>query len=171
MKFLLDSGAPVDLGDIVGLTALHHAAQNAAGPTVTLARLLLESGANVNFQNRYGEVPIQSAFQLGDVHMVELLMEFGADLSIGDADGTTGSSMFVSTGPAVTAAVTKWLRKRSGEHRPLDGKTCAKCGKTEVPLKICSKCHAIKYCSPICQSECLCHRVSGPRLTLRSGAD
>lgn len=159
------------MGDIVGLTALHHAAQNAAGPTVTLARLLLESGANVNFQNRYGEVPIQSAFQLGDVHMVELLMEFGADLSIGDADGTTGSSMFVSTGPAVTAAVTKWLRKRSGEHRPLDGKTCAKCGKTEVPLKICSKCHAIKYCSPICQSECLCHRVSGPRLTLRSGAD
>lgn len=137
----------------MGLTALHHAAQNPAGPTVSLARLLLESGADVNLRNRYGEVPILSAFQLGDVRMVELLMEFGADLNIPDADGTTGSSMFVNTGPAVTAAVTKWLRKRSGEQRPLDGKTCARCGATDVPLKICSKCHAIKYCSPDCQRE------------------
>lgn len=151
----------MDSGDVVGLTALHHAAQNPAGPTVTLARMLLDARANVNFQNRYGEVPILSAFQLGDVRMVELLMEFGADLSVPDADGTTGDSMFVNTGPTVTAAVTKWLRKRSGEQRPLDGKTCAKCGKTDSPLKICSKCHAIKYCSPGCQSKCSSDRVSG----------
>ncbi|KZT67860.1 hypothetical protein DAEQUDRAFT_672474 [Daedalea quercina L-15889] len=151
LNYLISGGAPVDSCDIVGLTALHHATQNAYGPTVALARILLESGANVNYQNLYGEIPLLSAFQLGDARVVELLMEFGADLDIPDADGTTGRSMFVNTGATVTAAVMKWIRKRTGEQRPLDGKMCAKCGKTDVPLKICSKCHAAKYCSAECQ--------------------
>ncbi|KAH9837635.1 uncharacterized protein C8Q71DRAFT_753664 [Rhodofomes roseus] len=151
LKYLLNSGAPVDSCDIVGLTALHHATQNTYGPTVALARVLLENGADVNYQNRYGEVPIMAAFQIGDPRMVELLMEFGADLAKPDADGTTGQSMFVNTGPTVTAAVMKWMRKRTGEQLPLDGKSCAKCGKTNGALKICSKCHAVKYCSPECQ--------------------
>ncbi|KAH9921635.1 uncharacterized protein B0H18DRAFT_1020599 [Fomitopsis serialis] len=151
LKYLSGSGAPVDSCDIVGLTPLHHAVQNTHGPTVALARILLESGANVNHQNRYGEVPFLTMVQLGDPRTVELLMEFGADIDMPDADGTTGRSMFVKTGPAVTAAVMKWLRKRSGEQMPLDGKMCAKCGKTDGSLKICSKCHAVKYCSPECQ--------------------
>jgi len=151
LKYLINSGAPVDSCDIVGLTPLHHAVQNTRGPMIALARILLESGANVNCQNRYGEVPFLTMVQAGDPRMVELLMEFGADIDMPDADGTTGRSMFMKTGPAVTAAVMKWLRKRSGQQMPLDGKMCAKCGKTDGSLKICSKCHAVKYCSSECQ--------------------
>jgi len=61
------------------------------------------------------------------VGLVELFMEFGADLDIPDANGTTGRSIFVHMGPTITAAITKWFRKRSGEQKPLDGKTCANC--------------------------------------------
>ncbi|KAH9830020.1 ankyrin [Rhodofomes roseus] len=153
LKFLISSGVPMDSCDIAGLTALHHATQSTDGPTLALVRILLESGANVNLQNRYGEIPLLCSFHMADVRLVELFMEFGADLDIPSADGTTGRMIFVNIGPAVTAAITKWIRKRSGERKPLDGKSCAKCGEADVALKICKKCHAAKYCSPECQRE------------------
>ena len=146
MKYLISSGAPMDSCDIAGLTALHHATLSTVGPTLSLVRILLESGANVNSRNRYGEIPLLCSFLLGDTRLVELFMEFGADLDIPDANGWTGRGIFVNTGPAITAAVTKWLRKRSGEQKPLDGKMCATCGKADIPLKMCSQCHAITYC-------------------------
>lgn len=153
LNFLLSRGAPVDSEDIVGYTALHHATQNTSGGALALARILLSSGANVNHRNRYGEVPILGAFQTNGVDAVELLMEFGADLDIADADGVDPRGFFVRTGPKVTAAVMKWLRKRNGEEKHMDAKKCDGCGNVDGVLKYCARCHAARYCSPVCQRE------------------
>lgn len=152
MKLLISSGAPIDCSDIAGHTALHHSTKSIAGPTLSLVRVLLESGANVNKQNIHGEIPLFGAFMLGDARLVDVMMEYGADVDLPEANGYTARQIFVNTGPVITATVTKWLRKRSGEQKPLDGKECARCGKTDVSLKMCSKCHAVKYCSTECQS-------------------
>lgn len=57
LEYLLSRGTPPDVQDIVGYTALHHATMN-ANAKIDLARILLENGANVNHQNKYGEVPL-----------------------------------------------------------------------------------------------------------------
>lgn len=151
LSFLLSSGAPPDAPDIVGYTALHHATQNAAGPTLSLARILLTHGADPNHQNCYGEVPILGAFQTNGIGAIELLMEFGAQMDVADADGITPRGLHLLAGPQVTAAVAKWLRRRTGEQRHMDEKKCDACGQKDVPLKFCARCHAARYCSPECQ--------------------
>ncbi|CCM05818.1 uncharacterized protein FIBRA_08052 [Fibroporia radiculosa] len=152
LKFLLAHGAPTDVEDVVGHIVLHHSAQYCQGCTVVLMRMLLAAGANPNHRNKYGEVPIFSAFQANTADAVELLMEYGADLDIADAEGTSPRSIFLSAGPQVTAAVMKWLRKRSGEEMPMaEGKVCHNCGKIEGKLNICSRCHTAWYCSKDCQ--------------------
>lgn len=152
-KLLISSGAPIDSSDIAGHTALHHATRSIAGPTLELVRVLLQSGANVNEQNIHRETPLFGAFMLGDVRLVDVMMEYGADVDLPEANGITAREMVANTRPIITATMTKWLRKRSGEQKPWDGKTCARCGKTDVSLKMCSRCHAVKYCTAECQSR------------------
>ena len=86
------------------------------------------------------------------VECVDLLMEFGANLDIGDAhEDWTARGMYLSCGPQITAVVSKWLRKRNGEEAPMDEKKCLECGKKDVSLKLCGKCCSAKYCSSECQ--------------------
>ncbi|CCM04154.1 uncharacterized protein FIBRA_06316 [Fibroporia radiculosa] len=154
MRTLLSMGRPPDAPDIVGLTALHHATQNPAGCALELGRILLTSGANVNFQNRYGEVPLMGPCQNNTIDAIELLMEFNADVDIKEADGLCIRDMYLRMGLQVTASITKWLRKRTGEELPMTEKKCDSCGKKTAAhgsLKICSKCHAVRYCSLECQ--------------------
>ncbi|CAK5277976.1 unnamed protein product [Mycena citricolor] len=54
LKYLLSKGLPPDGEDIVGYTAVHHLASSPE-PRDELLRCLLENGANVDHQNRYGE--------------------------------------------------------------------------------------------------------------------
>ncbi|THH30139.1 hypothetical protein EUX98_g4036 [Antrodiella citrinella] len=152
LKFLLASGAPPDIPDIVGYTALNHVTMH-HGAQADLARILLENGANSNHQTRYGGTPILDCLQSGQVESVDLLMEFGADLDIPDADGYTPRGLYVQAGPKIAAGVDKWLRKRRGEEALLDEKKCGSCGKTDGSLKYCGKCHTVKYCSPECQRK------------------
>lgn len=118
--------------------------------------MLLKSGADVNQRDRYGQVPILNAIMTGNIPSIDLLMEFGADLDIGDADNVIPREFFVQGGPEVAATVTKWLQKRSGEATLLAEKECGNCKSSGsgVSLKLCSKCRSIKYCSTSCQSQC-----------------
>ncbi|KAG8215377.1 ankyrin repeat-containing domain protein [Butyriboletus roseoflavus] len=126
LSYLIDAGAPPDIPDISGHTALHHACTPPVGHAET-TKLLLEKGANVNAQNRYGEVPIFFPFQGGDVTLVDLLMEHGADLDIPDGNGDSPRKMCLVFGAEVTAAVQRWERKRKGEVAPLEEKRCENC--------------------------------------------
>ncbi|TFK50681.1 hypothetical protein OE88DRAFT_284016 [Heliocybe sulcata] len=152
LKFLLSVGAPPDVPDIVGSTALHHATMN-NNAKLDLARLLLENGASPNCQDRSGCVPLFGAMQSNQVGAVELLMEFGADVNIPDADGIVPESVCLRWGPQVTAALQKWIRKRNGTEAPMEEKKCDYCGKEgeSVKLKRCAACRATWYCSTVCQ--------------------
>ncbi|KAG7439075.1 ankyrin, partial [Guyanagaster necrorhizus] len=86
LKYLISRGAPVDLPDITGCTALSHGAMNHMAK-LDIARVLLESGSDPNQRNRYGEVPLLGCFQTNGIGAIDLLMEFGADIDIADADG------------------------------------------------------------------------------------
>ena len=161
LKYLLSCGMPPDSQDIAGLTALHHATCSPV-PKVDLARVLLESGANVNHRNRYGEVALFGPFQLNLVEVIDLLMEFDADLAIADSNNITPMSFFLGCGPQVTATVKKWIRKRNGEEEaPRDQKRCDGCGRDDVVLKNCAKCQVARYCAVDCQRECIvCYSLS-----------
>ncbi|KAM5540758.1 hypothetical protein V8D89_005402 [Ganoderma adspersum] len=149
LEYLLANGAPADVPDIVGYTALEHACMNY--PHSDLARILLKHGADPNHQDKFGSVALISACQNNCVGAVEALMESGASMDIEDADQCTPEEFYVKCGPAVIAAIQKWKRKRVGESTPLDERACAACGEEATALKFCVACHAIRYCSKDCQ--------------------
>ncbi|KDR76284.1 hypothetical protein GALMADRAFT_247597 [Galerina marginata CBS 339.88] len=152
LKYLISLGLLVDVPDIVGFTALFHAIASDA-PKLDLARALLEAGSNVNYQNRYGEVPLFGAFMKRSMAGLDLLMEFGANLDIAEADGMTPRKEMLSFGPETTAIVQKWVRRRAGEEAPMVEKRCDHCQRTDAPLKNCGRCHAARYCSTECQRK------------------
>ncbi|KAH7911469.1 hypothetical protein BJ138DRAFT_1172532 [Hygrophoropsis aurantiaca] len=149
LRYLLQSGAPPDIPNIIGMSALQHAC-TAPYTKLDLARALLDAGANVNHQNRYGDPPIYSAFMGKDVPMVDLLMEYKADLDVRDSNGVSPRRVFVSFGPQITAAVQRWERQRNGEEAPLSDRKCGHCGAKAD--KQCARCLTIRYCSASCQT-------------------
>ncbi|KAG6877910.1 hypothetical protein C0993_002396 [Termitomyces sp. T159_Od127] len=151
LRFLVSQGLPVDVPDIAGLTALHHCVIGQI-LNVELLRELLKSGANVDHQNRYGEVPLFGAYMKSHVQAVELLLQHGADLGIKEADGLAPSDC-LQFGPQITAVVQKWIRKRNGQEAPRNEKRCDSCGASDKPLKNCAKCHVARYCSVECQRK------------------
>ncbi|KAI6026975.1 ankyrin [Pisolithus marmoratus] len=140
VEYLVQSGAPLDVPDIVGHTALHHAC---TPPDIKLrfVKLLLQSGANVNARNRYGEIPLFFALQGGDAELTDLLMEHGANMDIEDANGDSPRKMYVVFGAEVTATIRKWERR----------KRCGNCGTEQSGLRQCARCHTVRYCSVECQ--------------------
>lgn len=147
---LIDAGASPDIPDISGHTALHHACTPPIG-NVEMTKLLLAKGANVDAQNRYGEVPLFFPFQGGDIPLIDILMEHGADLGIPDGNGDSPRKMCLVFGAQVTAAVQRWERKRKGEVAPWEEKRCENCKAKGSGLKQCGRCHVVRYCSTECQ--------------------
>lgn len=174
LSYLLSKGCPPDVEDVAGLTALAHSTQHKGSSQIDLTRILLQAGANVNHRDRYGQIPIMDAFVEGNLPFIELLMELGANLDIGDADNRLPREFFVICGPQVAAVVSKWLRKRSGEEAVLAEKQCGnrKNSGPEIPLKFCSVCRSIKYCSTAstsCQSKSVYyHRCRIPHICIEN---
>lgn len=100
-KLLLAHGALVDLPQENEVTPLIVAAGYRAGAIDTrgrfrteaqamaVAKLLLEAGASVNYQEASGQSAVFGAAALGWTGMVKLLVEQGADLRIEDSFGNT----------------------------------------------------------------------------------
>ncbi|KAJ7186842.1 ankyrin repeat-containing domain protein [Mycena filopes] len=153
LEYLFSKGMPPDVEDIAGFTALHHATTSPI-PKDDLTRCLLDHGANVNHRSRYGEISLLGCMQLNLIPTIDILMEYGADLDIPDADGWTARRHFLSCGPQVTATITKWIRKRTGaSEAPRASKSCDTCGKSDAPLKNCARCRIARYCSSECQAK------------------
>ncbi|KAF9070095.1 ankyrin repeat-containing domain protein [Rhodocollybia butyracea] len=168
LEFLLSHGAPPDLKDIVGYTALHHACispttSERAQQNCSLVRTLIRHGANVDHQNRYGEVALFCAFPANNFGLVDILLENGASLDIAEAEGLIPRGGFVRYGPQVTACVTKWIRQREGINAPREGgqKRCGNPGCRKLAgekdgknvLKVCGRCCIERYCSTDCQKQ------------------
>jgi MYND finger/Ankyrin repeat len=154
IKYLISAGAPVDKEDLVGLTSLHIATLGEAFK-LDIARFLLESGANVNHLDRYGSLAILSPMQTNNIPAIELLLEFGTDINIADADNVTPQSICISCGPQVTAVFEKWKRRRVETEAIRQEKKCGNCGSPgsgNTKLLQCAKCHTMLYCSKQCQS-------------------
>jgi hypothetical protein len=72
--------------DEYGATPLHDAAYNGH---VEIARLLLQSGADVNAKDRWDRTPLHFAAIQGHVDILHLLVENGADLEAQSKNGST----------------------------------------------------------------------------------
>ncbi|KAG6905929.1 hypothetical protein DXG01_016861 [Tephrocybe rancida] len=160
LKYLISHGVSLDIPDIAGLTALHHALLiRSLDPAIDqpiildLVRELLKSSTNINAQTRYGETPLNLAAQQTNIAAVDLLLEYGADVDIQDADGTAPGPNRLMYGPKVTSIIQKWITRRNGEeHPPRFEKKCGSCG-TQDHLKTCSRCNIAQYCSTECAKK------------------
>jgi ankyrin repeat protein len=68
------------------VAALHAAL---AGPQPSIARLLIDAGADVNARQQAGIAPLHETAQNGDLELTQLLLDHGADPSVVDDQGKT----------------------------------------------------------------------------------
>jgi hypothetical protein len=156
LKFLLSRGAPPNAPDLCGYTALHHSLIGAPKPAV--ARILVEHGADVNAQNRYGITPLLIALDINNFEVVEMLLRAGAKLDLKDGEGTSPEALYRTRKPDVVRAVEKHIREKVGDDATLKGDRCSVCKRRGIPLKRCARCRMQMYCSVECQSKCSIHR-------------
>lgn len=139
----------MNLPDIAGLTALHHVAMN--NRVGEVLKLLLESGADPNQQDRYGATPLYSAVLERQPEAAEMCLEFGADPNIQDGDGFSSFDTARYSTPAISALLHKYQRQKDGVQVPMEDKgKCAACGKSGSKLQ-CSRCRVVRYCDAECQ--------------------
>jgi ankyrin repeat protein len=88
LQHLIDNGTDINKKSSSerSETALHLAAMEG---NMECARLLLESGADIEAKNRRGRSALQLAAELGQSAMVDFLAEMGADLEAKDCYGLT----------------------------------------------------------------------------------
>jgi hypothetical protein len=84
-RLLLEAGADPDVPTRAGATALFFAQD------VETARMLLDAGATVNRRDDAGGTALMSAVVLGDLALVELLLERGADPAVADHSGRSAT--------------------------------------------------------------------------------
>ena len=78
VKAFLDEGMSADTLSYMGDSLLEKAAELGQ---VQVARLLIERGADVNFQEDTGDTALMSAVEEGHLEMVDLLLDAGADMA------------------------------------------------------------------------------------------
>ena len=88
-----DGDVDVDSAQVDGMTALHWAVYRDDADT---ARLLVQAGADVGVENRYGVSPLALAATNGNGALVRLLLESGADAN---ASLHGGESVLMTAAP------------------------------------------------------------------------
>jgi hypothetical protein len=89
VRELVAAGAPLDLVDSCGRSALHCASNKGH---VRVAKLLLDGkyegkGADINLESIRGDTPLMRACQIGHEAVARLLLERGANTTLRDIDG------------------------------------------------------------------------------------
>ncbi|CCX31249.1 Similar to Ankyrin repeat domain-containing protein 50; acc. no. Q9ULJ7 [Pyronema omphalodes CBS 100304] len=88
-----------------------------------VACLLLEKGADVDIQDRFGNTPLSIAAQNGHMTATRILLEKGADINLRDNDGRTplelAEQQMISledddTSRAAYEAIVNLLKERGG---------------------------------------------------------
>jgi ankyrin repeat protein len=114
LKYLISQHhLPLDTPDIAGWTALSHAAMAPIQQT-PLLKALLDGRAKANHQSRLGDCPLLGAIQQGNWQEVDLLLSYGADLDVTEADGHSPRSFYAGCGNAqVVQVVNKHIQRRT----------------------------------------------------------
>jgi ankyrin repeat protein len=86
--------------DNIGWTPLTFAGKRG---TVDTVKMLLDHGADVNFQNNYGLTALMTASSDRNVDVIKLLIQYGADVNIKDRNGETALIMAASSSGNVDA--------------------------------------------------------------------
>ncbi len=102
IAWLVEKGAEVDAVDGMNRTALMFAS---TGPFTKAVELLIDAGANVNAtDNEENWTPVMMAAAEGQLEVVKLLVEKGADLAMVDVDGESSFDFAQSKGHQEVAA-------------------------------------------------------------------
>jgi ankyrin repeat protein len=103
VRALLKQHTDINVPQGDGTTALHWAAVRG---DVELARLLIESGANVNARTRNGDLtPLFMAARNGSAPIIELLLKAGVDPNVADVNGTSALMYAAISGKPEAAGV------------------------------------------------------------------
>lgn len=104
VRFLLESGAEVNTlsRNDLKVTPLNSAA---AGRHYEIAMLLLERDANPNIRQEGDFVPLHSAAMNGQIEMVKILLQYGADKDLKCLDGKTARDYALENGHKIVAEV------------------------------------------------------------------
>lgn len=109
VKQLLNAGCDVDIRDLEHTeTALHLASYHRRSE---IAKVLLDSGANVNVLDKHGRTPVFSAVKNGDAKLTSLFLERGASPIVEDKYGDSPRSWCQRLPPIPQKNIQKLLDK------------------------------------------------------------
>lgn len=92
-QILLDKGADINQrSEFDNTIALHHAAANGHGEMV---KFLVDHNCTIDHQDKLGRTALMEAAEIGDVGIVEYLLEKGAEATVTDKSGNTALSYCV----------------------------------------------------------------------------
>ena len=151
LHVLLSAGVPVDGRDVLGMTALHHAAHRTGN--CGLAKVFLKHKADVNLQDRFGASPLSTAIEKRTVDIIPVLLDAVSGLDVTDGEGSSPSPIYPTRPARVSDVVKDWFAKREGKGSVPQGDRCSKCGTGRTSVKRCARCRSQLYCSPECQSK------------------
>lgn len=100
LEELLERGAPIEAGDMIGATALCAAAESGA---LRAFRLLLEKGADPKVLTSWQATTLHAAAAGGNIEIISLLLNKGLDPNATDIGGHTSLAWAVSNGRAEAA--------------------------------------------------------------------
>jgi ankyrin repeat protein len=121
LRVLLQGGLDPNLRDASGQTALHRVAADLddepAPENLEIARLLLESAADVNAMDKDHHTPLMLAAQGGSEDMTALFLKSGADPEIRDDEGRAALTHAVASPPRVGQLLDHGARLESRDGR------------------------------------------------------
>ncbi|KAF2903365.1 hypothetical protein ILUMI_02821, partial [Ignelater luminosus] len=117
ISLLLLKGAQINLKDSHGMTALHHAANNADNAAVLLAK-----GADIESKNNKNQTPLILAVENGSEDVVDFLLKEGANLETKTSDNETPLIVSAKHGQndVTCLLISKGAKIRTKDH---EGKT------------------------------------------------
>ncbi|KAG2491432.1 hypothetical protein HYH03_010218 [Edaphochlamys debaryana] len=152
LKRLLEAGARPDCRDAIGYTALHHCIMHA--PALDLAQMLIDAGADVNAQDRFGTHALLMAVMTNQADAVRFLLDRGANPELPDNDGCTALQLLLApshVSPAIRDMLINHQYKDKMKSKDKEApKVCAQCG-AEGATKKCGGCSTAFYCNRECQ--------------------
>jgi ankyrin repeat protein len=116
VQLLIDSGASVSARSKLGRTPLAIAAAHAGNAQAASA--LLAAGADVNAQDNARVTPLTAAASTGDTELLQLLLDAGADVHLGDAKGYDGAPLTQAAYADDLAGVRLLLSRGAGTRDP-----------------------------------------------------